>query len=389
MSKGGAPSIFVSSTCYDLKQVRTDIRGFIESLGCEPMLSDFDTFPIDPDLSTVENCLRAVEERADILVLMVGGRYGSTTEQGKSITNLEYIQARAKGIPVYVFVMRSILDVLPVWKANPEGNFQGVVDSPKLFEFVESLMSSKEVWVFPFDIAQDIMQTLRKQLAYLFNDSLQLRIRMKSVDLPESLLSLKGPALRLVIERPAGWEYLLLSQVLSDELALAKNLKRDYEYDIALGTGDDFDLQGLISWTQRKLRQLASNAASINQIFGQVLQDALGPPGVPGNPELIVYVAQKLAEVYKTAILWSLEIRRVHVEEELRNLVRIVSRMPANMIREIEEYSERIFREMREALATPAKPGEVRTLEFILKLTMPGNEEFEEELNRLRRVYHF
>ncbi len=33
----------------------------------------YDSFPVDPDLDTVNNCLRAVEERADMLVLVVGG----------------------------------------------------------------------------------------------------------------------------------------------------------------------------------------------------------------------------------------------------------------------------------------------------------------------------
>lgn len=44
------PALFVSSTCYDLKQVRSDIRQFLEDLGLEPLLSEFDSFPINPDL---------------------------------------------------------------------------------------------------------------------------------------------------------------------------------------------------------------------------------------------------------------------------------------------------------------------------------------------------
>lgn len=52
------PSIFVSSTCYDLKQIRRDIREFIEAdLGYEAILSEYDSFPIDPDKDTINNCL--------------------------------------------------------------------------------------------------------------------------------------------------------------------------------------------------------------------------------------------------------------------------------------------------------------------------------------------
>ena len=48
------PSIFVSSTCYDLKQIRQDIREFIEAdLGYEAILSEYDSFPIDSDKDTI------------------------------------------------------------------------------------------------------------------------------------------------------------------------------------------------------------------------------------------------------------------------------------------------------------------------------------------------
>ena len=84
------PTVFVSSTCYDLKQVREDIKDFFEKdYGFEAMLSEFDSFPIDPCIGTFENCLSNVDTRADFFVLIVGTRYGYVTEQGKSITNLD------------------------------------------------------------------------------------------------------------------------------------------------------------------------------------------------------------------------------------------------------------------------------------------------------------
>jgi hypothetical protein len=78
---------------------------------------------------------------------------------------------------------------LPVWKANPEGNYQSVVDSNKLFDFVELLKDTENVWIVGFEVAQDICNTLLQQLAYLFMDS--------------------GMPLRLVIDRTAYWEFRL------------------------------------------------------------------------------------------------------------------------------------------------------------------------------------
>jgi hypothetical protein len=125
------PALFVSSTCYDLQQVRSDIKLFAEELGLEPILSEYNSFPVNPDAGTLENCLNAVNKSADVFVLIVGSRYGSILAGDKSITNLEYLTARTKGIPVYVFVSRQILNILPVWKANPLMDISTVADSPK------------------------------------------------------------------------------------------------------------------------------------------------------------------------------------------------------------------------------------------------------------------
>src|ERR1017187_3611365 len=127
MPKGYAPSVFVSSTCFDLNQVRADLRQFLIDMGFDPVLSEKPAFPVNPQISPVENCLRAVRERADIFVLIIGARYGFQNESGKSITNLEYIEAKAKGLPIYVFVLKKILDMIPVWKENPNRNFEGIV----------------------------------------------------------------------------------------------------------------------------------------------------------------------------------------------------------------------------------------------------------------------
>ena len=121
-----APTVFVSSTFYDLKQVRADLKDFITTLGLTPVISEYDSFPIDPTISAVENCVNVVEESADIFVLIIGGRYGTVKDQGRSVTNMEYLKARAKAIPIYVFIDKSILSILPLWTASPQNDFSAV-----------------------------------------------------------------------------------------------------------------------------------------------------------------------------------------------------------------------------------------------------------------------
>src|SRR2546426_703132 len=315
------PSVFVSSTCYDLKQVRADMKQFLESLGHEAVLSEYGSFPINPDAGTLDNCLKAVEDKADILILIVGTRYGSTTDHGKSITNLEFLTAKAKGIPLYIFVMRSLLDVLPVWKPNPSADFSYVVDSPKLFEFVATLKTTGEYWVSPFDTAEDIFGVLRTQLAYLFRDALQLRLRASSSGgLSARFRDLHGPALRLVIERPPGWEYLLFSQALEDELKGLSDLRRDWQYRIAIGAGARLSPKQLFLCIPEKFSEVRRIASNMATIVNEALQAAFGLPGQSGDPEAILYASHRLAGTYRTALEWKLEFERLDVPEEMETL---------------------------------------------------------------------
>src|SRR5262249_12595922 len=147
-----APTIMISSTFYDLRQIRADLSAFIsDELGYIPLLSELPSFPIDPDFDTVDNCRRRVDQNADILILIVGGRYGSIDQDtDKSITNLEFLAARNKGIPIYAFIDKAILSLVPIWKANPAGNFAAVVDTPRVFEFIDLVRSQERVWTFAF-----------------------------------------------------------------------------------------------------------------------------------------------------------------------------------------------------------------------------------------------
>lgn len=49
ITRGKVPTAFLSSTCYDLKQIRTDIKKFFEeNLGFDIFLSEYTSFPVNP-----------------------------------------------------------------------------------------------------------------------------------------------------------------------------------------------------------------------------------------------------------------------------------------------------------------------------------------------------
>lgn len=385
MPMGVVPTVFVSSTCYDLKQIRSDLYDFIESLGLQPIISEHRSFPIDPNITAVENCLKVVEDRADIMVLVVGGRYGSPTDQGKSVTNLEYLRARAKGIPIYVFVQNSILHILPVWKKNPGGDYDGIVDSIELFKFVELLKDTENVWVVGFDVAREICSTLRQQLAYAFKESLTLRQQVRKELFPEALKGLNGMPLRIVIERGIAWEYRLFGHLLVQEIDKAKQERWDLQYRIVFGQGEYLDEpQKVFHWIHRKLAEQRRFVSIADTIINRALSEAFGEPGVPGDPIKIMYVAQRLAAFYRAGIQWAIDARRVSVKRRYQELIDTLATFPENMIKEIEDYSQKCFTSIEDAIANLPGPGEPRReIKLTLTLTMAGAEEFEEACRKL------
>ncbi|MDD2778201.1 MAG: DUF4062 domain-containing protein, partial [Methanocellales archaeon] len=70
------PKVFVSSTYYDLKHLRSSLENFIESLGFEAILSEKGNIAFTPDIPLDESCYREAGN-ADIFVIIIGGRYGS------------------------------------------------------------------------------------------------------------------------------------------------------------------------------------------------------------------------------------------------------------------------------------------------------------------------
>jgi hypothetical protein len=380
------PSVFVSSTCYDLAQVRQDLRLFIESLGMVPILSEFPSFPVDPNLDAIENCLARVKEKADIFVLIVGGKYGSQTENGKSVTNLEYLEAKARGIPLYVFVQKHILTAQSDWKNNRSGDFSKIVDSSKLFEFVELLYDPMEKnWVFPFESAQDIIGTLRTQLAYLFMDALTIRMKTLRSGLSEALMrDLSGAALLLAVQKPFAWEYRLFSQVLSDEISRMASIKKDLNYGLALGKSVRLgDPAKVIEWVQGKPGEFLLFLKSANVLINTALPKAVGAPGEPGDVEEIVYVGKRLAEFYRSILEWTAEFRHILVEDKFIRLLELVARMSHNAIEEIEAYAVNLSRQLDDAARQYDESKQPQPLEINLILTCPDMTELESELRYL------
>jgi hypothetical protein len=182
------PRIFISSTYYDLKHIRSSIEGFIESLGYDVILSEKGSIAYNPDIPLDESCYREAKG-SDIFVLIIGGRYGSpqsTEKSGKkkfydryeSVTKMEFESALENEIPVYILIDKSVKAEYETFKNNRDNDTvkYAHVDSINIFHLIERILNlRKNNPVKEFENHNDIESWLKNQWAGLFQELIKKR----------------------------------------------------------------------------------------------------------------------------------------------------------------------------------------------------------------------
>lgn len=332
-------NIFVSSTCYDLSQIRVDLHEFIEASGHNPILSEFKNFPIHPSNTTIENCISAVNDDADIFVLIVGNRYGCEIETGLSITNTEFLAAKNKKIPIYIFIDKKILNILPVWQKNKSGNFKDIVDSTKIFEFISELRNELQFWTFEFEKAQDIILILKTQMSYLFKKSLEIRSKFNT-DVDELFKqNLSNEALNIILTKGLLYEPNFFMQTLIDELKKIEPTKNDYEYKIFLESKHTiYENEDLIQWVQQRFYVLTNLVESLNSVFNKVFPFYFSEPGIPSDLKGLYYTSKTYARIFENILAWNIETSSACVNDECISLRDKLAKLSSKLINDLWNY---------------------------------------------------
>ncbi len=184
------PRIFVSSTYYDLKHVRGDVERFIKEQGYEPILNEKGNIPYGSEKRLEEYCYKEID-LCDILVSVVGGRFGTQSQDGNySISNLELKTAIDKGKQVYIFVDKGVLTEHRTYTRN-KGNADvsyAAVDDIRVYQFLDEVFALPlNNQVHPFETVYEITTHLKEQWAGLFQRLLSEGGRQKEINLIESL----------------------------------------------------------------------------------------------------------------------------------------------------------------------------------------------------------
>lgn len=381
----------MSSTCYDLSQVRADLSDLITNLGHMPIMSESTNFPINPSKKTIENCIDTVTNFADILVLIVGNRYGSIIESGKSITNTEFLTAKNKNIPIFIFIDKKTMQALDFWKSNPEGDFSYIVDNKQIFEFIENIRTNEQLWVFEFEKAQDISSTLKNQFSNLFKETLKLNRQFNVQEIDSYQLNLSNFTMNILLKKEMGFEYEFFAQVLVDEICKKENSKNDYTYNIHLENKHHIgDNKVLIDWFSYKLANFIELVNSISNLINKVAPIYIAEPGVSSDIKGLYYVGLTYARAFERIINWTIDLHSAIVPKDCENLKNALAKFSKNLIEEVWQFPFDILKQIHQ-IQLDHKLGNREKKTIMLSLTITVNEdassEFYKELELFKALY--
>lgn len=204
-----SPRLFVSSTCYDLQEIRFQLRNFIQDFGYDAVMSEFDDIFYSYESHVQDSCLEEIS-KCQLFILVVGNNYGSFYHQDKnddkipdSVTLREFKKALEVKVYKHIFINKyvdydyknykraldkvilkhfqenDILDnevesVKNTLKMNFDVNYHFPYESYKyVFYFLDIIHELKENnAISPFESFADIKDHLRKQWAGFMYESL-------------------------------------------------------------------------------------------------------------------------------------------------------------------------------------------------------------------------
>ncbi len=196
--------VFISSTFYDLKYAREYISDFIVEYGFTPIRSEAGDIGYTPGEELDTSCYEAMRE-ADMVVLIIGGRYGSPASESNedlndddkfvnylSVTRKEFLTADHENIPIFVYVDQAVETEYRFYKKNKtkiendiknktlELDFSSV-DNINVFRFIDEVFDKSSIPVTAFSSISEVKINLKKQWVALFNKYLRERRTHKAM----------------------------------------------------------------------------------------------------------------------------------------------------------------------------------------------------------------
>jgi hypothetical protein len=196
------PRIFISSTFYDLHHVRDDLERFVLEFGYEPVRHETGSIPYGKEKAPESYAYQEVE-LSDIIVNIIGGRFGTESREDTafSVAQNELRRALDRNVQVFIFVEQGVLSEFSTYKLNKDNKKTKYrfVDDVRIYEFLEKLYNlPANNPITGFQTTKDITEYLRAQWAGLFQRFLREQNRLAEVQLLDEVKTVANTLQQLV-----------------------------------------------------------------------------------------------------------------------------------------------------------------------------------------------
>jgi len=198
------PTLFISSTIYDFKDLRSCIKWWLEEFGYKVNASEYNDFDKPLDNNSYESCLRAID-KSDYFILLIGERFGGMYDKEISITQMEYryaYQRMLEGkIKLLNFVRQDTLTKMDDYKESIKGKSIDVTtldkegkEKHRIHLFIQNVrriedmkegLKPKNNWLHQFNGFPEIQDVIKGEL----DDRIGLSYKTKRFIIAEELVS--------------------------------------------------------------------------------------------------------------------------------------------------------------------------------------------------------
>ena len=169
------PRVFISSTYYDLKEVRNTIGNFVTNMGYEAIMHERAGVAYTQDKPLEEDCYHELAS-CDIVVCVIGSKFGSQSSLNEfSVTMNEVKNAIKHKKKVYIFIARDMFIENKTYEQNKDNtSFKSAyTDDLRIHNFILELRNNVKIHVVEsFETTDDIVRVLKNQFAGLFQNLL-------------------------------------------------------------------------------------------------------------------------------------------------------------------------------------------------------------------------
>lgn len=142
----------------------------------------------------------------------------------------------------------------------------------------------------------------------------------------------------LAQEQPDWWEYRLYAGVLVQGRIDLEGKWHDHELRLPSGSVRE-PLESVPDFLSRQTGSVTRYLNILDRLFNpDVLGQAFGPPGTPGDSERIVHIARGITQTYESMMDWAAELRRTSVGSEYEELLELTARMVDGPVRQIRDF---------------------------------------------------